>query len=93
MLAAESPGVVCHETVSKWSKGNFPHLPDEKAPGDAGVLPGPRLRVSGRRAPAGLLALARLEEHHYFSAICLTAGVPLLNRASRVFTSFAAFSM
>jgi hypothetical protein len=93
MLAAESPGVVCHETVSKWFQRQLPASPDEKAPGDAGVLPDPRLSVSGRRAPGGLLALTRLEKHHCFSAICLTAGAPLLNRASRVFTSFAAFSM
>jgi hypothetical protein len=58
-----------------------------------GFLPDPRLVPSGRWAQASLLTLVRLEKHHRFSAICLTAGTPLLNRASRVFTSFAAFSM
>jgi hypothetical protein len=51
MLAAESPGVVCHETVSKWSKGNFPHLPDEKAPEMRGFcrVPACVYLVVGRR--------------------------------------------
>jgi hypothetical protein len=52
MLAAESAGVVYDEAVSEWFQKHLPTSPSEKARGDAGVLPDPRLVASGRWAPA-----------------------------------------
>jgi hypothetical protein len=77
---------------SEWLKGNFPHLPMKRR-GEMRGSAGSPAGCIWPGAPASLLTLVRLEKHHRFSAICLTAGTPLLNRASRVFTSFAAFSM
>ena len=93
MLAAESPGVVHHETVSEWFQKHLPTSPSERRGEVWGFCRIPGCVASGPSAPASLLPLVGKEKHHRFSAICLTAGTPLLNRASRVFTSFAAFSM
>jgi hypothetical protein len=92
MLAAESAGVVHDEAVSKWFQNHPPASPSDRRGemwGSAGSPAGCIWPVG----PASLLAFVDLEKHHRFSAICLTAGTPLLNRVSRVFTSFSAFSM
>ena len=51
MLAAESAGVVYDEAVSEWFAKHLPTSPSEKARGDVGVLPDPRLvaLAGGRR--------------------------------------------